>query len=159
LRILGIDPGTATLGYGLVENGKMLDYGVITTDKVNSEEDRLLSIFRGLEEIMHKYNPDEVAVEKLFFSKNIKTAITVSQARGVSLLVAAKHGKKVFGYTPLQVKQGIASSGTATKKDVQFMVKMILGLDKIPKPDDAADALAIAIVHCNYRSNNIALEL
>ncbi len=156
--ILGIDPGTATTGYGLVEEkgGKLslIDYGVIITEPEHTAEQRLEIIFDQLGDIIDEYNPDEIAIEELFFSSNAKTAIAVGQARGVILLATQKAGVPMSEYTPNQVKNGICGYGSADKKQVQKMVQMILKLDEIPQPDDAADALAIAICHSSSRKYN-----
>lgn len=153
LRILGIDPGLAIVGYSLVEkNGnkyKVHDYGVIRTRAGQANSNRLLLIFSKLTELIDSYNPDEMAVEELFFNKNVKTAIKVGQARGVILLTGAQSKLDVFEYTPLQVKQAVVGYGRASKQQVQQMVKALLNLDEIPKPDDAADALAVALCHGN----------
>ncbi len=149
MKILGIDPGTATTGFGIVfkENGRLtaIDYGVVSTAKELDMSNRLLIIFQDIEELIAKHNPDVVAVEQLFFARNVTTAITVGQARGVVLLAAQKADLKLVEYTPLQVKQSVTGYGQATKRQVQSMVQKILKLNVLPKPDDAADALAIAI--------------
>lgn len=151
MKILGIDPGTATTGFGLIKKDgprlTQLDHGVISTSKDLAMPERLKILFDDLQEIIKLHKPDAVAVEKLFFTSNITTAMTVSQARGVVLLVAEQSGVAIFEYTPLQVKMAVSGYGKATKRQVQEMVKKILKLDVIPKPDDAADALAIAICH------------
>ncbi len=156
--ILGIDPGTATTGYGLVEEkgGKLMliDYGVIITEPKHTAEQRLEILFDQLGDIIDEYNPDEIAIEELFFSNNAKTAIAVGQARGVILLATQKAGVPMSEYTPNQVKNGICGYGSADKKQVQKMVQMILKLDEIPQPDDAADALALAICHSSSRKYN-----
>ncbi|WP_350344422.1 crossover junction endodeoxyribonuclease RuvC [Proteinivorax tanatarense] len=157
--ILGLDPGIAILGYGVVKKEKHklkpIDFGTIQTSKELDEPQRLLSLANSLEKLLDIYNPDVVAVEELFFNKNIKTAITVAQARGVILMVILKKGISLYEYTPLQVKQGVVGYGRATKLQVQTMVKTLLNLEKIPKPDDAADGLAIAICHNNFSAMNI----
>lgn len=149
MKILGIDPGTATTGFGLIQkDGPKLvkiDCGVISTPKELEMPERLSILYEDLHEIIKTHKPDIVAVEKLFFTSNITTAMTVSQARGVVLLVAQQNSIKLAEYTPLQVKMSVTGYGKATKKQVQEMVKKILKLNVIPKPDDAADALAIAI--------------
>ncbi len=152
MLVLGIDPGTATTGYGLVqetETGeiKMVDYGVILTPAGMPLELRLLELHRQLKALLLLHRPQCAAVEKLFFQKNVRTAMAVGQARGVVLLALAENGLEIGEYTPLEVKQAVAGYGAADKKQVQEMVKALLDLDKIPKPDDAADALAIAICH------------
>ncbi len=151
--ILGIDPGIAITGYGVLEqNGnrfKPIEYGVIRSGKEMDTPERLRLIHTGLTEIIEKFQPEHMAIEQLFFNKNVKTALTVGHARGVVMLTACLRGMIVSEYTPLQVKQAVVGYGRADKKQVQYMVKSILNLDKIPKPDDAADALAIAICHGN----------
>ncbi|VWL85459.1 Holliday junction resolvase [Oceanivirga miroungae] len=153
IRVLGIDPGTAIVGYSILEleNGKynLIDYGCIYTDKDTKMEVRLEQIYDRLDTIIKLYKPSEMAIEDLYFFKNQKTVIKVSQARGVINLAAIKNGLDITDYTPLQVKMGVCSYGRATKSQVQEMVKLILSLDEIPKPDDAADAIAIAITHLN----------
>lgn len=149
--IMGIDPGFAITGYGIVkyEGNKfsVIDYGAVTTKPSTEFSQRLLILNQSLEELITKYNPDAVAVEELFFNKNIKTAIAAAHGRGVALLAAARMGIDVFEYTPLQVKQSVVGYGRAEKSQVQQMVKAILNLPGIPKPDDVADALAVAICH------------
>ncbi len=157
MRVLGIDPGHAILGYGIIDNTKVVTYGVIETSKDDTEENRLLKIYNNLYKIVDQFKPNELAMESLFFNKNVTTAISVGQARGIVMLIAAQKGIKVFNYTPSQIKQGVSGYGRSTKKDIQFMVKMILELDEIPQPDDAADALAIAITHVNRLNNNAML--
>lgn len=151
MKILGIDPGTATTGFGLIEKDGQkltkLDYGVISTPKTSPMPERLQMLYEDLTEIVKSHKPDSVAVEKLFFTNNITTAMSVSQARGVVLLVAQQQKLSIAEYTPLQVKMSVTGYGQAQKKQVQEMVKRILKLTVIPKPDDAADALAIAICH------------
>ena len=151
MLILGIDPGTATTGYGLIEvQGSKLKVGAcgcILTPAKQNQAKRLAHIFSELEKIIKKEKPDVVAIEKLFFINNIKTAMAVGEARGVCLLAAEKNRVPIFEYTPLQVKQSLTGYGKAEKKQIQMMVKIILKLKEIPKPDDMADALAIAITH------------
>lgn len=158
MRVLGIDPGTAITGWAVLEekNGEIIPvaYGCITTDKKLSDEERLCEIAADISKIIDKYEPREAAIEKLFFFKNQKTIITVAQARGAILLTLKQKGVKVCGYTPLVVKQAITSYGRAQKKQVQEMTKNILKLKTIPKPDDCADAIAIAICHINSRKFN-----
>lgn len=153
MRILGIDPGTATTGWGVIklESGKLKaeGCGCILTPAKQNQAVRLAHIYAELSAIIKKEKPDVVAIEKLFFINNIKTAMTVGEARGVCLLVAQQAGKTIFEYTPLQVKQALTGYGKAEKKQIQMMVKMVLKLKEIPKPDDMADALAIAITHAN----------
>lgn len=149
---LGIDPGTATTGYGLVREQRdgtleAVAYGIISTPKEMPAPERLASIYAQLNEILDAQQPEIVAVEKLFFQKNVTTAIAVGQARGVILLALAQHGLDVAEYTPNEIKQAVAGYGSADKKQMQEMVRVLLNLEKIPKPDDAADALAVAITH------------
>ena len=150
--VIGLDPGIATTGYGIVKEEKdgsltLLDYGVIETASELNTPERLLELFEKLNQIMSLHNPKMGAVEKLFFQKNVRTAIVVGQARGVILLSLAKSKIPVEEYTPLEVKQSVAGYGGADKNQVQQMVRVLLGLSDIPKPDDAADALAVAITH------------
>lgn len=149
MKILGIDPGTAIIGFGLIEQNKsnlqLLKYGCIKTSANLSTAERLNILHKELSLLLKKYKPDIVAVEDIFFFKNLKTAIKVSQARGVILLTIAKAGIPVAEFTPLQIKQAVACYGRAEKIQVQKMVKTLLNLKEIPKPDDAADALAVAI--------------
>lgn len=153
MLVLGIDPGTATTGYGLVkyEAGRyiMIDYGTISTKASMEMASRLCEINKELNDLLTRYSPDVVAVEQLYYQKNSKTVITVAQGRGVILMTAANQGIEVAEYTPLQVKQSVVGYGRADKNQVQFMVQKILKLNKPPKPDDAADALAVAICHIN----------
>lgn len=152
MKILGIDPGTATTGYAIIDtdnNLTCLEYGVITTIPEQKDEERLLIIHSELNDIIKKHKPDITAVEKVFYFKNAKTIIPVSQARGVILFTLTKNKVPVYEFTPLQVKTATTGYGRATKKQVQEMVKTLLNLEKIPKPDDAADAIAIAIC-CSY---------
>ena len=151
MKILGIDPGTAIMGYGLVEENHKgltsLTYGCLRTEKGQPAAARLLKLFLGLEELLGRLKPDGVAVEKLFFASNAKTALSVGEARGAILLCAARAEVKIAEYTPLEVKQAVTGYGRAEKKQVQQMVMTLLKLKEIPKPDDAADALALAICH------------
>lgn len=151
MRILGIDPGLALVGYGIIDvenyNTKMVDYGVITTDAKDSLPKRLECIYDLLNDLINIYKPEEVAMEELFFNKNVKTAITVGHARGVEILACRNNYLDIYEYTPLQIKQAITGYGRADKKQIQEMVKILLKLESIPKPDDAADALAVAITH------------
>lgn len=149
--ILGVDPGLAIVGYGIVEsengNFKMVDYGSINTPKDETLPVRLAMIEQGLIKLIETYKPDCIAVEELFFYKNVTTAIAVAEARGVILLTGIKHCGKLYEYTPMQIKQAITGYGGADKRQIQQMVKLLLKLKTIPKPDDAADALAIALTH------------
>ena len=148
---MGIDPGVATIGFGLVrvERGAntLLQYGVITTPAGIPLSRRLLQISRDMDELLARFKPDEMAVEELFFTKNITTGISVAHGRGVILLAAEKAGVPIYEYTPMQVKQAVAGYGGAQKRQVMLMTQRLLGMKEIPKPDDAADALALAICH------------
>ncbi len=150
--ILGIDPGYATVGFGVIESfggNKMrpLEYGVVTTPKEDSLPKRLKQIADSFAYLIEKYKPDAVAIEELFFQNNQKTAIAVAEARGAILLTVYEKCGKLYEYTPLQIKQALTGYGRAEKQQIQYMVKVLLKLEKIPKPDDAADALAVAITH------------
>lgn len=151
MRIIGIDPGTGILGFGVIEvtNGKMklIDAGVVTTPAHTPLDIRLEDIFDSLTEIIAATKPDAMSIEKLFFAQNVTTAISVSHARGVAMLAGRKGGLLIGEYTPLQIKQTVTGYGKADKKQVQEMVRIQLGLSEIPKPDDCADALATAITH------------
>lgn len=153
MRILGIDPGTAITGFGIIDKEgnklKVKDFGVIRTKAHEALDVRLKIIYTNLTELIKIHSPDFFSVEELFFNNNAKTALSVGHARGVVVLAAALHDKPVFEYTPLQVKQAVVGYGRADKNQVQQMVKTLLNLEKIPKPDDAADALAIAICHAH----------
>lgn len=149
MRILGIDPGTGILGFGAIEvtgsKEMLIDAGVIRTPVKQEDSDRLKTIFDELDQLIKELKPDIMAVEKLFFSKNVTTAMSVSQARGVVLLLGKQHDLELYEYTPNQIKMAITGYGNATKNQMQEMVKMHLKLKEIPKPDDAADALAAAL--------------
>ena len=156
--ILGIDPGLATIGFGVVkfERGRFatIDYGAIITPPKTPVHERLKMIYDGVRDLIKTYNPEDLAIEEIFFNTNQKTVISVCEARGVILLCAHQSGLDINEYTPLQVKQSVVGYGRAEKQQVQAMVKHILNLDKIPKPDDAADALAIAVCHAHSKSTN-----
>lgn len=162
MRILGIDPGTATVGWGILEvnggNMAALAYGHIATSPALPLSERIAEIARDLREISRQYSPEEASVEKIFFFKNQKTVIAVSQARGAILLTLETLGIRLSEYTPLQVKQSLTGYGRAEKKQMQIMIKSILKLSDIPKPDDVADALALALCHANSREMNALLE-
>ena len=162
MRVIGLDPGTATTGWAILEEKKgclkPIAYGHISTKPKTPESKRILEISTDLKEIIAKYKPTEAGIEKIFFFKNEKTVIQVSQSRGALLLTLEEKGVRIFGYTPLQVKQAVTGYGKAEKKQVQLMVKNILDLPEIPKPDDTADAIAIAICHLNSRKNIISCE-
>ena len=152
MRVLGIDPGFATIGYGVVDHGEdkrnvAVDYGVITTPKDESIAVRLAMIYEGMNGIIEKFRPDCIAVEELFFAKNVTTGINVAHARGVILLACVQQCGRLYEYTPLQIKQALTGYGRAEKMQIQQMVKLYLDLPKIPRPDDAADALAVALTH------------
>ena len=151
MLVLGIDPGTAITGYGLVreeqEGLALVECGVITTPADQPLPTRLQLIYRGLAQIVERHRPDAAAVEELFFSRNARTAISVSHARGVVLLALAQAGLPIYEYKPLEVKQAIAGYGGADKQQVQQMVRILLNLDEVPRPDDAADAVAVAVCH------------
>lgn len=159
MRVLGIDPGYAIVGYGLVEKRgnsvTPLQYGVIRTAAELPIEARLVEIYDDLTQLLAAFMPESVAIEKLYFNTNEKTAINVSQARGVIVLACAKAGLPVFEYTPLQVKMSVVGYGRAEKKQVQEMTRSILNLKGIPKPDDAADALAIAVCHAHTAGSRL----
>ena len=154
MRILGIDPGYNIIGYGVIETQgcKVIDYGVITTPKNMPISQRLHTIYQATCELMETFKPDEVAFEELFFNTNTTTAIPVAEARGVLIVACKQYVDRLFEYTPLQIKQALTGNGRAEKKQVQFMVKNILGLNAVPKPDDAADALAVALCHSQTNS-------
>lgn len=153
--VLGIDPGTATTGYGLIKENKndleIIDYGIISTPPDLPMEKRLQIIYKKVLDLIDLHQPDSCAVEKLFFQRNVTTAISVGQARGVVLLALAERNIKFAEYTPLEVKQAVTGYGVANKKQVQLMVQSILNLKEMPKPDDASDALAIAICHAHSK--------
>lgn len=157
--ILGIDPGYATVGYGVIEyNGSVfrtMDYGAITTPAGVDFNRRLEMVYDGVCELCHTFKPDAVSVEELFFNTNLKTGIAVSHGRGVILLAIQKCGVDFFEYTPLQVKQSVVGYGRAEKKQVMTMTQNLLGLKKMPKPDDAADALALAICHAHSAKSRL----
>lgn len=147
---MGFDPGTARLGYGVIASDpdpRAIDYGIIATDAGLSMAQRLVEIHEAVTELIQVFRPDAVAVERLFFAQNVTTAMTVGQARGVVLLAAAQRGLPVAEYAPSEVKQAVVGYGKADKRQIQEMVRIMLGLEAVPRPDDAADALAIAICH------------
>jgi crossover junction endodeoxyribonuclease RuvC len=151
MRILGIDPGTGILGFGVIEafkgKAKLVDAGVIRTPVKEDDSVRLQTIFDELTDIIAQTDPQEMAVEKLFFAQNVTTAMTVAQARGVVLLAGRQANLKIFEYTPLQIKQALTGYGRAEKQQIQEMVRIVLNLNEPPRPDDCADALAAAITH------------
>ncbi len=163
MRILGIDPGYAIVGLGIIEydgnSFRTIEYGAVTTPANIEFSDRLLEIYNQIKELILIYKPDVMAIEKLFFNSNQKTAIDVAQARGVIILAAKQSGIPCYEYTPLQVKQAVVGYGRAIKSQVIEMTKKILMLNKTPKPDDVADALAIAICHAHTAPSRINKEI
>ena len=153
MRILGIDPGTGILGFGVIDVAKgkiqLVDAGVIRTPVHEDDAARLVTIFEELSDLIAQHQPGIMSVEKLFFARNVTTAMTVAQARGVVLLCGQQGGLQLFEYTPMQIKQAITGYGKADKKQMQEMVRVLLGLATVPRPDDAADALAAAITHAS----------
>jgi len=156
MRILGIDPGIAIVGFGVIEKKgsqcRPVQYGSIQTEAGLSVAVRLRQIFESMQHLIQTYQPDEIAVEKLFFTKNVTNGIVVGQARGVILLSAELAHVPVYEYTPMQVKQAVTGYGGAEKKQIQEMVRLLLKLKEVPKPDDVADALAVAITHSQFRT-------
>ena len=151
--ILGIDPGLAIMGYGVIETDgsrhRLVQYGALTTEAKTPMPSRLLSIHTGVEQLLAIYKPDQIALEELFFAKNVTTGIAVGEARGEALVAAARYTQELYEYTPMQVKQAVTGTGRADKTQVQAMVRAILSMRETPKPDDAADALAVAITHAH----------
>ena len=162
MRILGIDPGVATIGFGLIEadraSVRLIQYGVITTPAGLPLSNRLYQISQDMSQLLEQFKPHEMAVEELFFSKNITTGIAVAHGRGVILLEAERAGVPAFEYTPMQVKQAVAGYSGAEKKQVMLMTQRLLKMKKIPRPDDAADALAIAICHGRSATSLLNME-
>ena len=162
MLVLGIDPGTAITGYGLVrEDGAgltLVDYGVITTAAGQPLPERLQAIYGGLADVARRHEPEEAAVEELFFSRNARTALSVGHARGVTLLALADAGLPIHEYKPLEIKQAITGYGGAGKQQVQEMVRLLLNLDHVPQPDDAADAVAVAVCHIHSARMAAAIE-
>lgn len=158
MRILGIDPGTGITGWGIIDKNynhlEVVDYGCIRTPAHELNQKRLCQIYDGMQLLLGEYQPDEMAIEELFYNRNSTTVISVGQARGVAILAAAQRGLEVFEYTPLQIKQAVTGYGQAGKQQVQFMIKNMLKLEAIPRPDDAADALAVAVCHSNWQRAN-----
>ncbi len=153
MRVIGIDPGYAIVGWGVVEySGNRfapVGYGALMTDKDTPFEQRLVEIYAGVQDVLQRYRPEALALEKLFYQHNQTTVIGVAEARGVILLAAAQAGVPVYEYTPMQVKQAVTGYGKAVKRQIQEMTRMLLKLPAIPKPDDTADALAMAVTHCH----------
>ena len=160
--ILGIDPGVATIGFGVIQaqrqKNTLIQYGVITTPAGIPLSSRLLQISNDMEQLIHQFHPDEMAVEELFFSKNITTGIAVAHGRGVILLAAERLGVPIFEYTPMQVKQAVVGYGKAEKRQVMLMTQRLLGMKEVPRPDDAADAIAIAICHSRSATSLLNTE-
>ena len=150
--VLGIDPGYALMGWGVVEaegsRMRLVNYGCIETKAGVPMQNRLRALQLGIRDVISLYHPDEVAFEELFFSHNVTTALMVGAARGAAIIAAAEYTEDLYEYTPMQIKQAITGNGRADKKQIQQMVRLLLKLDEIPKPDDAADAIACAITHC-----------
>ena len=153
LIVLGIDPGLASMGYGVISydgvKARPVDYGGLYTPAGMPLPQRLLNLFEGVEELITRHKPDDIAVEELFFARNVTTAITVGEARGAALVAMRKYTQNLYEYTPMQIKQAVVGYGKADKKQVQQMVKLLLSLEEVPSPDDAADALALAICHAH----------
>lgn len=162
MRILGIDPGYAIMGYGILDmkgnHFDVVDYGSVTTDAKMEMPDRLKHLYSSLMEIIAEYGPEVAAIEELFYNTNAKTVIKVGEARGVAILACVNSDVEVEEYTPLQIKQALTGNGRADKKQVQYMVKTILSLDKVPQPDDTADALAAAVTHGNSAGGRALLR-
>ncbi len=156
-RILGIDPGTGICGFGVIEGSRAIDYGVISTPPHTPLPERLLDIYDSLHEIISQNHPAVMAIEKLFFKQNITTGISVAEARGVCLLVAKQCNLPIFEYAPNQIKSAICGYGQAHKPQIQEMVRRHLGLKSVPQPDDAADALAVAIVHSFVAKDSVSV--
>ena len=150
--VLGIDPGYALMGWGVVESVgsrmRLMGYGCIETKAGTPMQHRLRSLQLGVKDLVNIYHPDEVAFEELFFAQNVTTALMVGAARGAAIIAAAEYTENLYEYTPMQIKQAITGYGKADKKQIQQMVKLLLHMDEVPKPDDAADAIACAITHC-----------
>ena len=151
--VLGIDPGYALMGWGVVESRgsslKLINYGCVETFAHTPMQHRLRTLYQGVRDLVNIYHPDDVAFEELFFAHNVTTALMVGAARGAAIIAATEYTENLYEYTPGQIKQAVTGSGSADKKQVQQMVKLLLRMQEIPKPDDAADAIACAITHCN----------
>lgn len=159
MLILGLDPGLATTGYGIVaadgSQTKAVAYGAVLTQAKEEPAHRLLTLYNSISALLDEHQPDVAVVEQLFFNKNVTSALAVGQARGVALLCLAQHGLQVCEYTPLQVKLNLTGNGRAEKAQVGFMVRVLLGLTQVPRPDDVADALAIALCHAAHAGSNL----
>ena len=162
MLVLGVDPGTAITGYGLVREEEggltLVDYGVITTPAGQPLPERLQTIYGGLTDVARKHQPQQAAVEELFFSRNVRTALSVGHARGVALLALVDAGLTIHEYKPLEIKQAITGYGGADKQQVQEMVRLLLSLDHVPQPDDAADAVAVAVCHIHSARMKALIE-
>ena len=162
MLVLGVDPGTAITGYGLVREEEggltLVDYGVITTPAGQPLPERLQTIYSGLVDVAGKHQPQQAAVEELFFSRNVRTALSVGHARGVALLALVDAGLAIYEYKPLEIKQAITGYGGADKQQVQEMVRLLLNLDQVPQPDDAADAVAVAVCHIHSARMTALIE-
>lgn len=162
MLVLGVDPGTAITGYGLVREEEggltLVDYGVITTPAGQPLPERLQTIYSGLADVARKHQPQQAAVEELFFSRNVRTALSVGHARGVALLALVDAGLAIYEYKPLEIKQAITGYGGADKQQVQEMVRLLLSLDHVPQPDDAADAVAVAVCHIHSARMTALIE-
>lgn len=163
MRVLGIDPGLATLGWGIVDAGparhRFVACGVIVTKPDMRLQERLMAIKTSIYDLLNEYKPEEIVFEELFFSRNVTTALTVGAARGVAISTCAEYTQMLYEYTPMQIKQGITGYGHADKKQVQQMVALILSLSAVPKPDDAADAVAAAVTHLNTGVNKFQFRM
>lgn len=163
MRVLGIDPGLATMGWGVVDAGArspiFISCGVISTPPGMRLQERLSAIKQSVEDILEQYKPDEIVFEELFFARNVSTALTVGAARGVAITTCSEYTPLLYEYTPMQIKQGITGYGKADKKQVQQMVALILKLNDIPKPDDAADAVAAAVTHLNTGPSKVQFRM
>lgn len=163
MRVLGIDPGLATMGWGVIESDgfkdKLISYGALITYPRDTFPTRLYSLFTGVQGLLATFKPDEIAFEELFFAKNITTGIQVAGARGVALAACQGHTDKLYEYTPMQIKQAVVGYGGADKHQVQMMVRMLLGLKETPKPDDAADAIACAITHAHAGASKLQFRI
>jgi len=161
--ILGVDPGLATIGWGVIESDghrhRLLQYGTLNTDTKSTLPIRLRSIYEGVKQLTQIFHPDHIAVEELFFARNVTTALSVGSARGVILVAAAQYTENLYEYTPMQIKQAVVGYGKADKQQVQSMVKLLLGLDEIPRPDDAADALAVAVTHAHSAKSRALFKI
>ena len=161
--ILGVDPGLATIGWGVIESDghkhRLLQYGALTTGAKSALPIRLRSIYEGIRQLIEMFSPDHIAVEELFFARNVTTALSVGSARGAILVAAAQYTENLYEYTPMQIKQAVAGYGKADKRQVQSMVRLLLGIGEIPRPDDAADALAVAITHAHSAKSQAMFKI